>query len=31
VLRQAFRLADGSRSDLVMMAILKSEWEARER
>ena len=31
VLRQAFRHADGRRSDLVMMAILKAEWEARER
>ena len=29
VLRQAYRLADGTRADLVMMAILKSEWEAR--
>ena len=28
VLRQAFRLADGRRSDLIMMAILKIEWEA---
>ena len=28
VLRQAFRLADGTRTDLVMMAILKREWEA---
>ena len=31
VLRQAYRLADGRRSDLIMMAILKSEWEARHR
>jgi ribosomal protein S18 acetylase RimI-like enzyme len=31
VLRKAYRLADGSRADLVMMAILKSEWEARRR
>ena len=31
VLRQAFRLADGRRSDLIMMAILKGEWEARRR
>jgi RimJ/RimL family protein N-acetyltransferase len=31
VLRQAYRLADGRRSDLIMMAILKSEWEARAR
>jgi ribosomal protein S18 acetylase RimI-like enzyme len=31
VLRQAYRLADGTRTDLIMMAILKSEWEARER
>jgi RimJ/RimL family protein N-acetyltransferase len=29
VLRQAYRLADGTRTDLVMMAILKSEWESR--
>jgi RimJ/RimL family protein N-acetyltransferase len=29
VLRQAYRQADGTRTDLVMMAILKSEWEAR--
>lgn len=29
VLRKAYRLADGTRTDLVMMAILKSEWEAR--
>jgi ribosomal protein S18 acetylase RimI-like enzyme len=28
VLRQAFRLADGRRSDLIMMAILRSESEA---
>ena len=31
VLRQAYRLTDGTRADLVMMAILKSEWEARRR
>ncbi len=31
VLRKAYRLADGTRADLVMMAILKSEWEARRR
>jgi ribosomal protein S18 acetylase RimI-like enzyme len=31
VLRQAYRLADGTRTDLIMMAILKSEWEARRR
>jgi RimJ/RimL family protein N-acetyltransferase len=31
VLRKAYRLADGRRVDLVMMAILKSEWEARQR
>jgi RimJ/RimL family protein N-acetyltransferase len=30
VLRQAYRQADGTRKDLVMMAILKSEWEARQ-
>ena len=29
VLRQAYRLGDGTRADLVMMAILKSEWEGR--
>jgi diamine N-acetyltransferase len=27
VLRQAYRLGDGTRADLVMMAILKTEWE----
>ena len=31
VLRQAYRLADGTRTDLIMMAILKCEWEARRR
>jgi ribosomal protein S18 acetylase RimI-like enzyme len=31
VLRQAFRLADGRRCDLIMMAILKTEWKGRER
>jgi ribosomal protein S18 acetylase RimI-like enzyme len=31
VLRQAYRLADGTRTDLIMMAILKSEWEERRR
>jgi RimJ/RimL family protein N-acetyltransferase len=31
VLRKAYRQADGTRTDLVMMAILKSEWEARRR
>jgi RimJ/RimL family protein N-acetyltransferase len=31
VMRQAYRRADGTRADLVMMAILKSEWEARRR
>jgi ribosomal protein S18 acetylase RimI-like enzyme len=31
VLRQAYRLADGRRSDLVMMAILKTEWQERRR
>jgi diamine N-acetyltransferase len=31
VLRKAYRLTDGTRADLVMMAILKSEWEARRR
>ena len=31
VMRKAYRLADGTRTDLVMMAILKSEWEARPR
>jgi hypothetical protein len=29
-MRKAYRLADGTRVDLVMMAILKSEWEARQ-
>jgi ribosomal protein S18 acetylase RimI-like enzyme len=29
VLRQAYRLGDGTRTDLIMMAILKSEWEGR--
>ena len=31
VMRKAYRLADGTRADLVMMAILKTEWEARRR
>jgi ribosomal protein S18 acetylase RimI-like enzyme len=31
VLRKAYRLGDGTRTDLVMMAILKSEWEGRVR
>ena len=31
VLRKAYRLTDGMRADLVMMAILKTEWEARRR
>jgi GNAT superfamily N-acetyltransferase len=29
VLRKAYRQADGTRTDLVMMAILKNEWEAK--
>ena len=29
VLRKAYRGVDGTRADLVLMAILKSEWEAR--
>jgi ribosomal protein S18 acetylase RimI-like enzyme len=29
VMRGAYRLADGTRKDLVMMAILKGEWAAR--
>jgi RimJ/RimL family protein N-acetyltransferase len=29
VMRKAYRLVDGTRADLVMMAVLKSEWEAR--
>jgi ribosomal protein S18 acetylase RimI-like enzyme len=29
VMRKAYRLANGARVDLVMMAVLKSEWEAR--
>jgi diamine N-acetyltransferase len=28
ILRQAYRLADGTRTDLVMMAVLKTEWDA---
>ena len=31
LLRQAYRQADGTRKDLVIMAILKSEWETRPR
>ena len=31
VLSQAYRLADGTRTDLIMMAILKTEWEQRRR
>jgi ribosomal protein S18 acetylase RimI-like enzyme len=31
VLRQAYRRTDGARADLVMMAILKTEWEERWR
>ena len=31
VLRKAYRQADGTRADLVMMALLKSEWEASRR
>jgi RimJ/RimL family protein N-acetyltransferase len=30
-LRKAYRLADGTRADLVMMAVLKNEWEERRR
>ena len=29
VLRKAYRKADGTRADLVLMALLKSEWEGR--
>jgi ribosomal protein S18 acetylase RimI-like enzyme len=29
VLRKAYRQVDGTRTDLVMMALLKSEWETR--
>ncbi|SRR5271165_4331955 len=29
ILRQAYRLPDGTRTDLVLMALLKPEWEAR--
>ena len=29
ILRKAYRLADGTRADLVMMGMLKSEWEER--
>ena len=31
VLRQAYRLTNGTRADLVMMAILKTEWKQRRR
>ena len=31
VQRQAYRLTNGTRADLVMMAILKTEWEERRR
>jgi RimJ/RimL family protein N-acetyltransferase len=31
VLRQAYRLSHGTRTHLVMMAILRHEWEARVR
>jgi RimJ/RimL family protein N-acetyltransferase len=31
ILRKAYRLADGTRTDLVMMALLRSEWEERGR
>ena len=31
VLRKAYRLRDGTRADLVLMAILKSEWEGRRQ
>ena len=31
VLRQAYRRSDGTRADLVMMAVLKGEWEGRRR
>jgi RimJ/RimL family protein N-acetyltransferase len=31
VMRKAYRQADGTRTDLVMMAILKGEWETRRR
>jgi ribosomal protein S18 acetylase RimI-like enzyme len=31
VLRKAYRLADGTRTDLIMMAILKGEWEGRRQ
>jgi diamine N-acetyltransferase len=30
VLRQAYRLPDGTRTDLVLMALLKPEWAARK-
>jgi len=29
-LRQAYRLPDGTRTDLTLMALLKSEWEGRQ-
>ena len=31
VLRQAYRMPDGTRADLVLMALLKPEWAARGR
>ena len=31
VMRKAYRRANGARTDLVMMAILKGQWEARRR
>jgi hypothetical protein len=31
VQRKAFRMPDGTRTDLIMMAILKSQWEAGRR
>ncbi len=30
LLRQAYRMPDGSRADLVLMAVLKPEWQARK-
>jgi RimJ/RimL family protein N-acetyltransferase len=31
VMRKAYRVADGTRVDLVMMAVLRNEWETRRR
>jgi hypothetical protein len=31
LMRQAYKLPDGSRADLVMMAVLKPEWSLKNR